>query len=168
MSESTCARAIKEMQKYDKEFDLQELNTEFAEIFKEFFCNYLSGNVEYLEKVCGGAGLAVTKSEVKRRQVEGWKYRYTDILDCGLVTFLGATVQEKGIPQFSFTIVIQEIDCKVNVKNEKEIKEGDDNRIIQTSYRVVLTRHQDPDLALMGHYWEITEFNKLGELQQIV
>jgi len=27
----------------------------------------LAGNVEYLEKVCGGPGLAVTKSEVKRR-----------------------------------------------------------------------------------------------------
>lgn len=55
------------MQKYDPDFDLNNLAVEFLEIFKEFYCNYLSDNVEYLEKVCGGPGLAVTKSEVKRR-----------------------------------------------------------------------------------------------------
>lgn len=80
------------MQKYDPTFDLQELNYEVNEIFKEFFCNYLAGNVQYLEKVCGSAGLAVTKTECKRRETEGWKYRYTDVLDCGQVNFLGATV----------------------------------------------------------------------------
>jgi len=53
LTESSTARAIKEMQKYDPTFDLQELNFEAQEIFKEFFCNYLSGNLEYLEKVCG-------------------------------------------------------------------------------------------------------------------
>lgn len=90
MTESSCARAIAEMQKYDPTFDLQELNYEFDEIFKEFFCNYLTGNIEYLEKVCGMAGLAIVKTEVKRREVEGWKYRYTDILDCGNSVFLGA------------------------------------------------------------------------------
>lgn len=118
------------MRKYDQKFDLQDLNIEFQEIFKEFFCNYLSGNVEYLEKVCGGPGLAITKGECKRREAEGWKYRYTDVLDCGAVNFLGATVQERGIPQFTFTIMVQEIDCKVDVKDENKIKDGDDNRII--------------------------------------
>lgn len=39
-------------------------------------------------------------------------------------------VQERGIPQFSFTIVVQEIDCKVDVKDESKIKEGDDNKIV--------------------------------------
>ena len=80
------------MQKYDPDFDLNNLTAEFQEIFKEFYCNYLSGNVEYLEKVCANAGLAVTKSEVKRRQAEGWKYRYTDILDSGNANFMGALV----------------------------------------------------------------------------
>jgi len=27
---------------------------EAEEIFKEFYCNFLSGNIEYIEKVCGG------------------------------------------------------------------------------------------------------------------
>jgi len=31
------------------------------EIFKEFFCNFLAGNMPYLEKVCAKEGLAVVK-----------------------------------------------------------------------------------------------------------
>ena len=53
LMESGCAMAVKEMQKYDKDFNLYELNQEFEEIFKEFFANYLSGNLDYLQKICG-------------------------------------------------------------------------------------------------------------------
>ena len=73
-------------------------------MFKEFFCNYLEGNIEYIEKVCGEAGLAVAKSQVKLRNSEGWKYKYTDMLDCGQTNFLGAQIGERGLPAFSFTI----------------------------------------------------------------
>jgi hypothetical protein len=89
MLESSCARAVKEMQKYDKDFNLLDLNFEAQEVFKEFFCNYLSGNLEYIEKVCGKAGLAVAKTEIKRRQAENWKYKYDDILDLNMPNFLG-------------------------------------------------------------------------------
>lgn len=65
--ESSCARAVKEMQLYDKEFDLLELTYEVQEIFNEFFCNYLAGNLPYIEKVCGSAALAIVKSEIKLR-----------------------------------------------------------------------------------------------------
>lgn len=51
--ESSCARAVKEMQKYDPEFDIQQLHFEAEEIFKEFYCNFLAGNLDYIEKVCG-------------------------------------------------------------------------------------------------------------------
>ncbi len=53
-AESTCARAVREMQKTDPNFDIEELAFEAEEIFKEFYCNFLSGNTEYIEKVCGG------------------------------------------------------------------------------------------------------------------
>lgn len=39
-------------------------------------------------------------------------------------------LQERGVPAFSFTIITQEIDCKVSAKDEQEIKEGDDNKIV--------------------------------------
>ena len=51
--ESSCGHAIKEMQKYDPYFDINDLTIEAKEVFKEFFCNYLAGNLEYLEKVSG-------------------------------------------------------------------------------------------------------------------
>lgn len=46
--ESNCARAIKEMKKYDPSFDILVLDYEAEEVFKEFFCNFLEGNLEYL------------------------------------------------------------------------------------------------------------------------
>jgi hypothetical protein len=52
------------------------------------------------------AGLAIVKSDLKRREVEGWKHKYNDFLDCGNVVFLGAQVPEKLPPQFSFTIMV--------------------------------------------------------------
>ena len=54
------------------------------------------------------------------------------------------------------------------MKNEKEIKEGGENNIMSNIYRIVLSRHEDPDLALTGHYWEIVEFYKVGEVKQLV
>lgn len=54
------------------------------------------------------------------------------------------------------------------LKNENEIKEGGDNSIMANTYRVCLSRHDDPDIALTGHYWEIVEFNKVGEVKQII
>ena len=66
--ESSCARAIKEMQKYDPDFDIQTLHFEAEEIFKEFYCNFLAGNQEYLEKVCGKQALAIVKSDINMRK----------------------------------------------------------------------------------------------------
>jgi len=168
LMESSCARAVKEMKQYDPEFDLISLSYEAEEIFKEFYCNFLSGNLEYIEKVCGKAALAISKTEIKRRVTEGWKNKYQDILDAGSTNFTGGMVPEKQPPQFSFTINVQEIDCKVLLKDENEIKEGGDNNIMQNIYRIVLSRHDDPDIELTGHYWEIVEFQKVGELKQLV
>ena len=77
---------------------MEELQFEAEEIFKEFFCNFLSGNVEYLEKVASGQALAVTKSDVKVRRTEHWDYAYHDILDSGNINFLGGMIPDKGNP----------------------------------------------------------------------
>jgi hypothetical protein len=58
------------MKKFDKEFDILSLHYETEELFKEFFCNYLSGNMKYIEKVCGKTALAVVKAEIARRNTE--------------------------------------------------------------------------------------------------
>jgi hypothetical protein len=46
--ESSLARAVKEMQKYDPEFEINDLHYEAEEVFKEFFCNFLSANLDYI------------------------------------------------------------------------------------------------------------------------
>ena len=87
--ESSVAKATKDMKKYDPDFDILELTFEAEEVFKEFYCNFLEGNLEYLSKVCGMAGLAIVKGDLKRREVEGWKHKYNDILDLRSINFLG-------------------------------------------------------------------------------
>lgn len=42
------------MKKYDPHFDFNALHYEVEEVFREFYCNYLDGNKEYVQKVTGG------------------------------------------------------------------------------------------------------------------
>ena len=42
------------------------------------------------------------------------------------------------------------------------------NRIMQNTYRMVLARHDEPRMDVTGHYWEIIEFYKIGEVRQLV
>lgn len=156
------------MKAYDKFFNIEELPFEAEEVFKEFFCNFLQGNLEFIEQVSSSTALALVKAEIKRRKEEGWEYRYTDILDSGSISFLGGMVPDKQPPQFTFTLNVQEIDCKQKIKEPSEIHEGSDSKILMSTYRFTLSRHLEPDMALTGHYWEIIEFAKQGELQQIV
>lgn len=51
----------------------------------------------------------------------------------------------------------------MNIK-DGSIKEGSDASITDSTYRIVLSRHDNPDIELTGHYWEIVEFNKINEL----
>ena len=85
--ESPCGKAIKNMEAYDPYFDFAELEVEVTEIFKEFYCNFLAGNLEYLETVSGGPALAICKTEIQRRAKEGWCYMFEEMLDCGQANF---------------------------------------------------------------------------------
>jgi hypothetical protein len=62
----------------------------------------LSGNIDYLEKVSGGPALAISKSEIKQRATEGWKYKYEEVLDCGKA-LLNSGQMDK-VPSFTFII----------------------------------------------------------------
>lgn len=61
----------------------------------------------------------------------------------------------------------QEINCKLDLKTE-EIKEGGEDNIMQTQWRITLSRHEEPDIETCGHYWQVTELMKVGELKQLV
>ena len=57
-SETQWTKAVSEMKKYDPEFDLEELPFEAEEVFREFYCNYLAGNKDYL-KLCSTGSASV-------------------------------------------------------------------------------------------------------------
>lgn len=103
------------MKKYDKDFDLENLTFEAEEIFKEFFCNYLAGNKEYLQKVSSGP-VSVFSAMIDIRKQEGWKFKYEELLDSNEPHFMGAKMLE-GIPAFTFSIEVQEFDARVNLKD---------------------------------------------------
>jgi hypothetical protein len=44
-----------------------------------------------------------------------------------------------------------------------ELVKDHEGSLMSTTYRIVLQRHDEPDIASTGHYWEITEFQKMGE-----
>ena len=39
--------------------------------------------------------------------------------------------------------------------------------IMNNTYRIVLSRHDEPNIEVTGHYWAITEFYKIGESRMI-
>lgn len=125
-TETSCARAIKNMEAYDPYFDFDDLEIEATEIFKEFYCNFLTGNLEYLETVSGGPALAICKTEIKRRKTEFWEYKYDEMLDCGKAVFNSGQMDQ--VPSFTYIVETQEINCKVCTKKgtEGEVKEGGD------------------------------------------
>jgi len=55
------------MQAFDPDFDLNELENEAGDIFAEFYCNFLSGNLDYLKEVSGGVALGKCKADFTNR-----------------------------------------------------------------------------------------------------
>jgi hypothetical protein len=161
------------MKKYDPHFDLEELTYEAEEIFKEFYCNYLAGNKEYITKVSTGP-VAVLGAMIDLRKQEGWRFKFEELLDCGRANFLGAAMNE-GVPTFTYSIEVQEFEAKINVidgsdyvykrpppkngeEQQKEEPVTENDRLMKATYRFVLARHQEPDVEMAGHYWEFIEF----------
>lgn len=82
--------------------------------------------------------------------------------------FLGGKLGEKGVPQFIYSIRIEEINCFLCKNNPEEIKEGDDDSILGSHFRLTVEPHESPDLQLMGHYWKFVEFEKIQETEMLV
>lgn len=151
------------MEAYDPDFDLHDLEKEAGDIFREFYCNFLAGNLEFLDAVSGGPALAVCKSHVKGRATLGAIYMFEEPFDCTEATFQSGEITTA--PSFTYIVTTQEIDCKVSIEDEEKIVEGSMDNLMQNQWRFTITRHDDPDIELTGHYWQVTEFAKVGELK---
>ena len=70
------------------------------------------------------------------------------------------------VPSFTYIIDTQEINLKICSKSEEEkITDGGEDEIMKNSWRFTISRHEDPDIEVTGHYWEVTSFAKVGELR---
>ena len=53
-------------------------------------------------------------------------------------------------------------------KKSGEVTEGYEGNLMNNTYRIVIRPRDEPDIATTGHYWEIIEFQKVGETKQLV
>jgi hypothetical protein len=157
------------MKKYDPDFDLEELTYEATEVFKEFYVNYLAGNKKYLEIVCGETVSPLLKAMIEIREKEGWRYKFEEMLDCNLAFFQGALISENKA-HFTYHLEVQEFDAKISTKDGTpfESETNVDKGLISSTYRIVLAVHDEPNVEVTGHYWQIVEFYKIGEVKQLV
>jgi hypothetical protein len=51
--------------------------------------------MEYMDKVCAGSALGLTKATIEIRNKEGWKYKYEELLNCGTAFFMGGLISER-------------------------------------------------------------------------
>ena len=58
-SETGTAKAVLAMQRYDPEFDFESMHFEVEEIFREFYCNFLDGNMDYIKALTSGEAIVV-------------------------------------------------------------------------------------------------------------
>ena len=62
--------------------------------------------------VCGGTAGAICKAHIDLREKEGWRFKYEEVL-CASNCFFQGGMLENRVPQFSFTIEVQEFDEKL-------------------------------------------------------
>jgi len=131
LGESALSQAIGKMRLYDPEFEILDLNFEVEEIFVDMFNKFLEGELEYLEKFCGEACLAIIKGDIQRRQKEFWEYKYKELIFCTDTNLVEGRVGDDNKPRFSFTFTTQDINCKVSIKDPNDIVEGGDSELQQ-------------------------------------
>lgn len=86
-------------------------------------------------------------------------------MDTDFPIFKGAAVQG-GKPFFIFEIKITKIECRVS--NSGEYVEGNPDNIYENTYHVTYALHDEPQIADTGHYWEIIELQKVGEVKLLI
>lgn len=88
---------------------------------------------------------------------------YEEPLDVNKAVFNAGEMNK--VPSFTYIIETQELNLKLSIKDDSELTEGSDDSITKNSWRITISRHEEPDIETSGHYWEITELAKVGELK---
>jgi len=155
--ESNTARAIQEMRKRVPGFNIYELERDAKGVFCQIYDAYLEGNLSFIEKTCGESALVYFRTLLKKREVDNVNPKYTYLWDAEVADLIGGKIPtERSQPCFTFTIRVQEVYCNINKKTNKVVDGGED-RVMQNRFNFMLTLHDNPDLELSGHPWELVE-----------
>lgn len=145
-SDTPTGKAIREMQAYDKDFDIEDLTAEVEELGKEMFCNYFTGNQAYMDKITSSVAHAWFKAMIELRKKEGWTYKIEELLDVRLVNFMSGRMID-GVPCFVYTLEVEEFNQRVDGLGQDIIDEStSDGSIVLSTYAMTLARHSDPDI----------------------
>ena len=79
---------------------------------------------------------------------------------------MGAQIVDR-VPVFTYTVEVQEFETKIWATGKKPENAPDDSGILQNTYMIKLARHDEPEIEITGHYWEIIEFAKVGSARMI-
>jgi hypothetical protein len=63
---------------------------------------------------------------------------------------------------------MQDIDCKVSIKDPFEVIEGGESNLQSCIYKMTVRRHDDPPISETGHYWEVVELERHDQRKQLV
>jgi len=166
-SESNTARAIKEMRKRVPGFDVFELEMDARGVFCQIYDAFLEGNLDFIRSTCGESALVYFKTLLKKREVDNVHPQYTYLWDSEQADIIGGRISaESSQPCFTFTIQVQEIYCNISNKTKK-IVDGGEDRVLRTRYNFVLTLHEDPDLEMSGHPWELIEVQPIENVKML-
>ena len=75
---------------------------------------------------------------------------------------MGGKIEDK-VPKFSYHIEVQEFDQKEWKSGKVPEDAPKDKGLMANTYRMELARHEEPNIEVTGHYWEIVEFYRIGE-----
>ena len=103
-SDTGQVKAIAAMKRYDPDFEFFEMQYEVEEVFREFYCNFLDGNKDYVKALTAGEA-SIMQALIELREKEGWEFKYPEVLDASIPEFIGAKMVE-GVPAFTFTIAV--------------------------------------------------------------
>ncbi|KRX00901.1 hypothetical protein PPERSA_09507 [Pseudocohnilembus persalinus] len=166
-SEHQIAKSIKEMRKYDPEFDLWELEKESRVIFETAYNHYLEGDIDILEKYCSEQALGYFKTLIKQRKAQNCSPKYKQLWTCDRSMFNKAFFPDSILPVFQFNIKMQEIYCNVDDITGK-IVDGSDDRVMAYDFIFGVRLHTDPDLETVGHKWELIEVQPQQVVKMLV
>jgi len=166
-SESNTARAIREMRKRVPGFDVFELEMDARGVFCQIYDAFLEGNLDFIKSTCGESALVYFKTLLKKREVDNVYPKYTYLWDSERADIIGGRISaERSQPCFTFTIQVQEIYCNISNKTKK-IVDGGEDKVLRARYNFVLTLHDNPDLEMSGHPWELIEIQPIENVKML-